>query len=100
MNVVTILKTKSWIWNGNLRLEGELALHPTLLSFSLKDFPDSHLSFEIPLSNIHSVKNFLLFGIEKNGLHLITKNQKSEYFILENATEFKRILKQQLLQNT
>lgn len=100
MSSVTILKTKGWIWNGNLRLEGELTLQSNALLFSLKGFPDSHLNFEIKLSNIQSVKNFLLFGIEKNGLHLITKNQKNEYFILENAPEFKRILKQQLLQNS
>lgn len=91
-----ILKTTGWIWNGHLRLEGELILYPDSLIFNLKDLSENQLKFSIQLAEIESVKCFLLFGIEKNGLHLTTKNQTDKYFILENAVEVKQKIAYQL----
>ena len=91
-----MLKTRGWIWNGSIRLEGELLLDSASLSFQFKDFPESHINFAIPLHEIESVKSFLLFDLVRNGLHIKTIHQKNEYFVVENVDSFKKILEKKL----
>jgi len=91
-----MLKTKGWIWNGSIRLEGELLLNSTSLSFHFKDFPESHINFTIPLQEIESIKSFLLFDLVKHGLHIKTIHQKNEYFILDEIDSFRKTLEQYL----
>lgn len=87
---------KAWLWDGSTQLEGSLLLSKENLIFKPKIFNDGNLKIEIPFENIFKMESFLLFGISKNGLKIITTDGKQDSFILDNIPDFKNELLQKM----
>ena len=87
---------QAWLWNGSSKLEGNLFLSDEKLIFKPQVFSDGNLKIEICIENIENIETFLLFGLSKNGIKIITDNGKEDRFILENIPRFKNALSQKM----
>jgi hypothetical protein len=68
-----LLQVHSQLWDGKKQLPGTLSLTSENLIFEFDDFQKSHLSLTIPLVEIESAEDFLLFEFARNGLKLLVK---------------------------
>ena len=91
-----IIMMDAWLWNGRLRLPGVIQLLPGLIRFQPADFPASHLSLEIPLSEVEEVDSFLVFKISRLGLLVRSRDGRADRFILEDPEAFRKALNQAL----
>ena len=85
------LKSKAILWDGKKQLPGTLSLAPENLIFEFDDFQKSHLSLVIPVMDIETAEDYLVFGIAKNGLKITTK-KGYDLFVLKCSREFRKAL--------
>ena len=83
------MKGKAFLWDGNKKLAGEITFVSGCLCFLVDDFSKSNLKIKIKLSAITTMDIFLLYGLEKKGLKIRTKNGNEYQFILENPSQLK-----------
>ena len=91
-----ILMMDAWLWNGQQQMPGVIQLLPGRIRFQPADFPDSHLSLEIPLSEVEEVDSFLVFNISRLGLLVRSRDGRSDRFILADPEAFRKALNQAL----
>ena len=90
---------QAWLWDGFMQLEGSLSFSSEELIFKPKNFPKGSLNLKILLKEVVSFEAFLLYGISKNGIKILSGNGKQDSFILEDfdgfRTDFFKIIKNQ-----
>lgn len=80
------------LWVGEHRIAGLLTVTKDALEFLLKPDPKSHFSLLIRKKDIRQVEEFLLFGVSRNGLSVISKNGKTDSFIVDDPGSLKLFL--------
>jgi len=96
MRDAALMTVSAWLWNGKDKLAGFLVLTQDRLRFQLRDFPDSHLQMEIPLSDIEQVDTFMVFGFARLGLQIRSASHRNDRFILEDLKSFHQRLQAQI----
>ena len=80
------------LWNDEIRIEGRLILEEDLLAFHYKKPRTSELNLVIPKNRIHSVEEYLLFGVERKGLRILSGADQIDKFIVNNPRKVKSAL--------
>ncbi|PSR14231.1 MAG: hypothetical protein DA408_09690 [Bacteroidetes bacterium] len=84
-----LLTAPAALWDGTHQLAGQLELWDTVLVFRLSDFKFSNLNLTIPLAEIVEVEEYLVFDLARNGLRILTKNNRYDLFVLDDSRVFK-----------
>ncbi len=66
------------------KLSGTLFLTKECLTFAFDDFEQSHLEWVLQLVDIQKVIIYKIYNIANVGIHIFSKNDKQDIFILEN----------------
>lgn len=91
-----IFTTPAYLWDSVKQLTGTLELWKKVVIFRLNDFKGSHLDLRIPLESIEKVEEFLVFDLAKNGLRIQDSAGKYDLFVLEEVSQFKIHLNNEL----
>lgn len=94
MRLKPILKSNAIFWDGSIQLVGRIELWESKLSFRFENFKHSHIKLIIHLVEIEKVKVFRIFNIGKNGLKIISKDGRTDMFVLEDCQTFYQNLSQ------
>lgn len=86
-----ILTTPAWLWNGRRQLSGQLRLFAGYLQFEQEEFPDSHLALEIPLVEIESMEEFLIFDLARHGLLIRSRSGRQDFFVMKDPAAFRKV---------
>ena len=78
------------MWDGINKLQGELILEEKSLKFHLFDFANTDLEFEIMYNEISNVDIHSLFGLDEQGVEIISKSRKSNVFVVDNPMRLKK----------
>lgn len=84
------------LWDGDRQLPGTLELWEKQLVFRLTNFKDSHLNLTIQLDDVEAIEEFLIYNIARNGLRVISKDGKTDSFVLHESSFFKKLLEARL----
>ena len=86
---IPLFTAPATLWDGTHQLAGQLELWATGLVFRLSDFEFSNLNLAIPLTEIAEVEEYLVFDLARNGLRVLTKNNRYDLFVLDDSRAFK-----------
>ncbi len=96
-NVVEpVYRSTATLWDGKIQLPGILELWESEIIFHVDGFTSSHLNLWISLSEIEKVEEFLIYDLARNGLLILTRNEKRELFVIEDVSLFIQKLRSQL----
>lgn len=96
---IPIISTPAFLWDGQRQLPGRLELWEYKLVFHFENFRDSHLSLVIPIWEILTVEEFLLFEISRNGIRVENQQGKTDAFVLEEPQKIKKLILEQIKKN-
>jgi hypothetical protein len=91
-----IYASPAYLWDSINQLRGTLQLWETAVVFQFADFKEGHLSLRIPLTAIEKMEEFLVFDLAKNGLRIQDREGKYDLFVLEEVSQFKIHLNNEL----
>lgn len=75
----------AYVWDGIYQLPGVLEIWSTEVIFHFKNFKESHLNLMIPIENIESADELLIFEIARNGLAINSKKGRRDLFVLDES---------------
>ena len=96
MSKPTPLVQPAWLWDNGHSLPGRLELTADRLLFHSNQFHNSHLHLEIPLKEIVLIDTFLVFDLARSGLRVKTRDNKVDFFVLEQVELLKTALEKAL----
>lgn len=81
---------KAILWDGHKQIKGELILEKKRIKFSLLDFSETDLDFNLAYGEIKSVKYYKLYDNTDNGLRITSDQGTSNVFIVEEPQTIKQ----------
>ena len=90
--IMPIIITPAYLWDGNKQLAGILSLTPKNLIFEFKDFQKSHLKLQISLQEIKKAETILIYEITKKGLKVTGRKEQTDLFVLDDPITFRKEL--------
>ena len=90
---------KATLWDGSKQLHGSLELLENGLFFSLNNFSRSNLNLDIPYEHIENVRLYRVYKISLEGLEIVTKDGKQNVFVMEDASNIKRLIRNRINKN-
>ena len=81
---------KAILWDGQNQIKGELVLEKKRIKFSMLDFSETDLDFDLAYREIETVSYYQLYGNANNGLKITSDQGTSNIFILEEPHRIKQ----------
>lgn len=81
---------KAILWDGQNQIKGELILEKKRIKFSLMDFSETDLDFDLAYREIKEVSYYKLYDHSDSGLRIISDQGTSNVFIVDEPQKMKR----------
>lgn len=86
-------QTEAFLWDGKNRLLGQFFIYNDRIEVEFGQFANSHLFLRIPKENIQQMREFLLFGVSRNGLAIRSTDGREDQFIVNDPSSLRTTLK-------
>ncbi len=83
---------KAILWDGQKQIKGELVLEKKRIRFSMLDFSETDLDFDLGYQEISDVSFYKLYNQSAFGLEIISEMNRKNVFIVENPNKLKKAI--------
>ncbi len=83
---------KAILWDGQKQIKGELVLEKKRIRFSMLDFSETDLDFDLGYQEISGVSFYRLYNQSAFGLEIISEMNRKNVFIVENPNKLKKAI--------
>jgi len=94
------MKIPAILWDGEKKIRGVLKVDQQRVDFEALDFAQTNLQFSIEYKEINKVNYYRLFDLEVNGIEIITKDIRSNVFLMNEPQKIKTSIEKHKLLKT
>lgn len=77
------------LWDGNKQLNGQIELKETHLAFTMSDFAQTNLNFEIAYADIAKINHSKVYNIARGGVEIMCRDGRRNVFVVGDVTGFR-----------
>lgn len=83
---------KAILWDGQKQIKGELILEKKRIKFSMMDFSDTDLDFDLAYREIKGISYHKLYEQSSYGLEILSDMSRKNIFIVDDPIELKKAI--------